>query len=138
MISFFTPTIKFDLQHRRTLKNWLKSVAESEGKRVGEVSVIFNSDEELLQLNREFLQHDYYTDVITFDYTTEDLIGGDIFISVDTVRANATEYKQAFDDELHRVMVHGLLHLCGYPDKTPAQQKAMRAREDLYLRKLAI
>jgi len=138
MISFFTSTNKFNLRHKRALKKWLCAIAAAEGKQVGEISVILCSDEELLKLNRKFLQHDYYTDVITFDYTVDDVLAGDLFISVDTVHANAAEYRQSFDDELHRVMVHGLLHLCGYPDRTPALQKAMRAREDRYLNVLTM
>jgi rRNA maturation RNase YbeY len=136
MIRFFFEDIKFRFLRKQEIKKWLTKVAVAEGKRVGEVSVIFCSDEHLLQINRQYLQHDYYTDIITFDYTEDKLISGDLFISVDTVKANAEEYKQAFDQELHRVILHGVLHLCGYDDDNPQQQKLMRAAEDKYLNML--
>ena len=135
MISFFVPAIKFNLSQKRTIKIWLKSLVERENKRVGEIAFIFCSDDELLQINQQYLKHDYYTDVITFDYSENTDVSGDIFISVDTVRANAKEYNQSFDEELHRVMAHGVLHLCGYKDKTSAQKKTMREKEDFYLSK---
>jgi rRNA maturation RNase YbeY len=134
MISFFTQAVRFDLPQKRTIKNWLKSVAEAEGMQAGTLSIIFCSDEELLAINRQYLQHDYYTDVITFDYTEGKTIAGDIFISLDTVRANAVEYQQTFENELRRVMLHGILHLCGHGDNTAHQQKTMRALEDFYLK----
>jgi rRNA maturation RNase YbeY len=133
MLSFFVPTIKFNLPQKRAVRKWLQSLAEAEGKRVGEVAFIFCSDDELLPINRQYLRHDYYTDVITFDYTEGPVLSGDVFISVDTVRANAEAFRQTFDDELHRVMAHGLLHLCGYADATPQEQKQMRTKEDFYL-----
>ncbi len=133
MISFHTPTVKFNLPRKQVVKAWLKSVAVAERKQMGALSFIFCSDEELLKVNKEYLQHDYYTDVITFDYTEGNTISGDVFISIDTVRLNADTYQQSFDDELHRVMLHGVLHLCGYTDKNAREQKAMRALEDFYL-----
>ncbi len=133
MISFFSENIAFDLPQKRRVKHWLKTSVENEGKRVGVVSVIFCSDEYLLQKNRLYLRHDYYTDVITFDYTEGNAIAGDIFISIDTVRVNAETYKEPFERELLRVIVHGMLHLCGYNDQTRAQQKQMREKEDFYL-----
>ena len=111
----------------------MRAVILSEGKRMGEVSVIFCTDDHLLQLNRQFLHHDHYTDIITFDYTEGDTVGGDLFISLDTVRANAKEYEQTFERELRRVMLHGVLHLCGYGDTSVAQQKVMRWAEDKYV-----
>jgi rRNA maturation RNase YbeY len=121
------------LSSKREIKSWLKTVAEAEGKQTGAIAVIFCSDDYLLQLNRRYLQHDYYTDIITFDYTDGLVLGGDLFISIDTVRANAKRYGQSFDDELHRVILHGLLHLCGYGDAMPAQQAIMREQENKYL-----
>ncbi|MDR3180402.1 MAG: rRNA maturation RNase YbeY [Prevotellaceae bacterium] len=118
---------------KRKVKSWLKAVTEAEGKRIGAVAVIFCSGDYLLQLNRRYLQHDYNTDIITFDYTEGCVLGGDLFIGIDTVRANGERYKQPFEDELHRVILHGILHLCGYGDATPAQQKIMRGLEDKYL-----
>ncbi len=133
MIRFYTEDVKFNLPQKQEVKKWLQAVILSEGKKTGEVSVIFCSDDYLLQINRQYLQHDYYTDIITFDYTEGDTIGGDLFISVDTVRANAGEYRQTFEQELRRVMVHGVLHLCGYDDVTDAQRKVMRGAEDKYI-----
>ena len=133
MISFFTEDITFNLPRKRQIKHWLKSLVEEEGKKLGALSVIFCSDAYLLKINHQYLQHDYYTDVITFDYTEEDKIAGDIFISLDTVRTNAITYKQAFEKELLRVMVHGVLHLCGYDDKSFSGQKQMRKKENFYL-----
>jgi probable rRNA maturation factor len=102
--------------------------------------LIFCSDEHLLQINKDHLQHDYYTDIITFDYTVEDIISGDLFISVDRVQDNADEFDVLFQDELHRVCVHGLLHLCGYKDKSDEDEKRMREKEDemLMLRKFHV
>ena len=133
MIQFFNEDINFHLLHKQEVKKWLSKVADTEGRRVGGLSIIFCSDERLLQMNRQYLQHDYCTDIITFDYTEGRVVSGDLFISIDTVRANAEAYSQTFDRELRRVMVHGLLHLCGYDDTKPRQQKIMRAAEDMYL-----
>jgi len=135
MIRFFTEDINFNPPHKQEVKKWLTNITIAEGRKIGELSVIFCSDEYLLQINRQYLQHDYYTDIITFDYTEKDIIGGDMFISIDTVKANAKEYKQTFDRELLRVMAHGLLHLCGYDDTTEKQRKVMRAAENKYLDK---
>jgi rRNA maturation RNase YbeY len=133
MIAFYAPSIPFVLPHKTVVKQWLKAVAAAEKKRVGEVSFVFCDDAEVLRINRQYLQHDYYTDVITFDYSVGDVIAGDVFISVDTVQANARRFKQSFEDELNRVMVHGILHLCGYRDGTAAERKQMRAKEDAYV-----
>jgi rRNA maturation RNase YbeY len=133
MISFHSPALCFNLPHKNAVKKWLKTVAAAEGRKVGELAFIFCSDDELLDINRRYLQHDYYTDVITFDYCNRQTLSGDIFISIDTVRANAETYCQTFTDELRRVMLHGLLHLCGYLDGTQKEQKQMREKEDFYL-----
>jgi probable rRNA maturation factor len=119
---------------------WYTNVCVVEGKSLGDVSLIFCSDEHLLQINKDHLQHDYYTDIITFDYTVEDIISGDLFISVDRVQDNADEFDVLFQDELHRVCVHGLLHLCGYKDKSDEDEKRMREKEDemLMLRKFHV
>ena len=133
MIYFFTEDITFNLSQKQQTKFWLKLLVENEGKELKALSVIFCSDAYLLKINRQYLQHDYYTDVITFDYTEGEKIAGDIFISLDTVRANAVAYKQVFEKELFRVMAHGVLHLCGYDDKTPSLRKQMREKENFYL-----
>jgi len=133
MIRFFNEGVKFNLPHKQEVKKWLSHIALTEGKKIGALSVIFCSDEHLLQLNRRYLQHDYYTDIITFEYTEGGVVSGDLFISLDTVRANAGAYSQPFEVELRRVMAQGLLHLCGYDDTKPRKQKIMRAAEDRYL-----
>ena len=109
---------------------WYSNVCEVEGKELGDVSLIFCSDEHLLEMNKEYLEHDYYTDIITFDYTQGNLISGDLFVSVDRVEDNSNELGVLFQDELHRVCVHGLLHLCGYADKTEADELLMRSKEN--------
>ena len=135
MIAFHFLSVTFKLTHRRLLKRWLNVLAEAEDKRVGELSVIFCSDEELLAINRQYLRHDYFTDIITFDYSAGGRLSGDLFISYDRVCDNARAYRQSFGDELRRVMAHGLLHLCGYGDATTREQKVMRAMENKCLKK---
>lgn len=133
MIRYFSEGIKFDLQGKLANNRWLRFVAEAEAKRIGEVNIIFCSDPYILDVNINYLGHDYYTDIITFDYVEGDVLSGDLFISIDSVRENASFYRADFPTELRRVMVHGLLHLIGYDDHTPAEQKEMRSKEDYYL-----
>jgi rRNA maturation RNase YbeY len=135
-VTFHIKDIDFDLVNRRVLKAWLKQVAEAESKRIGNLACIFCSDEYLLSLNKAYLEHDYYTDVITFEYSVDDVISGDVFISIDSVQANAEAYKVSFQSELCRVMAHGVLHLCGYRDATAAERKVMRAKENSCLDRL--
>ena len=138
MIGFYIEEkFQFLLENKLVLKRWLTAVIREEQKEVGGLSFIFCSDDYLLDINRRFLKHDYYTDVITFDYSEGNLIGGDIFISVDTVRVNANEYRQTFENELYRVIVHGVLHLCDYKDHSEEEKQQMRDKEDYYLAKLA-
>jgi rRNA maturation RNase YbeY len=132
-ITFHAEQIDFTLAGRPVLKAWFRQVAEAEGKTIGNIACIFCSDEYLLALNKSYLMHDYYTDVITFDYSAGNIIAGDIFISVDSVRVNAAEYGVSFHNELCRVMVHGVLHLCGYHDSTKAERSVMEAKENFYL-----
>ena len=137
MISFtLEGDIRFTLKNRINLKKWITAVALEEQKRVGELSFIFCSDEYLLEINKQYLNHDYYTDVITFDYSENNRISGDVFISVDTVIVNAKDYRQTFESELYRVMVHGVLHLCEYGDHSDEEKQQMRAKENYYLEKL--
>lgn len=117
------------------LTEWLSDVVRSEGSVLGEITIVFMNDNELLEYNKEYLKHNYYTDIITFDYTEPGVVSGDLLISIDRVRDNASSLSQSFINELHRVCVHGVLHLLGYKDKTPEDQKDMRAKEDLYLNK---
>ena len=134
-VSFNFEDVEFELPDEQMLTDWLMGVAESEGKSFVEVSYIFCSDERLREMNVEFLDHDYYTDVITFPYS-EDAVHGDIFISSDRVADNAQSLEVTFEHELCRVLVHGVLHLAGYLDKTTEAEKVMREREDFYLAKL--
>lgn len=140
MIGFFSEDIKFVLKGKRRIGSWLKEVAGQRGYKVGELNYIFCSDEYLLGINRQFLGHDYYTDIITFDNSEDYLlekghpgVSGDIYISVDTVRANGSQYGEGFDRELLRVIAHGLLHLTGCDDVTDDLAKEMRAAENFAL-----
>ena len=99
-------------------------------KKCGDISYIFCSDEKILEINREYLDHDYYTDIITFDYTEKNRISGDIFISIDTVKSNADEFKVSYEEELHRIIIHGILHLCGINDKGPGEREIMTQKEN--------
>ncbi len=134
MIRFFNEDSPYKLPQKQVTRQWLKQQAEAEGFRVGDLNYIFCSDEHVLQVNRDYLQHDYYTDIITFDQSEEeDLIEGDIFISVDRVADNAQQLSVEPTTEMRRVLAHGLLHLCGYGDKSPEEELAMRAKEDEWL-----
>ena len=133
-IHFFTEEISFTLKHKTIIRNWLRDTITAEGYKLEELNFIFCSDEYLLGINQQYLDHDTYTDVITFDNSeVAKTIVGDIFISIDRIRENATAYKHDFLDELCRVMVHGTLHLLGYPDKGKAAKKIMTKKEDFYL-----
>lgn len=134
MVSYFFEDVKFIFKHRRENNAWLKAVAEAEIRRLGNINIIFCSDNYILDVNQRYLNHDYFTDIITFDYCEGNILSGDLFISLDSVRENAIYYKaDSFENELRRVMVHGLLHLIGYDDHTPEQQVLMREKENYYL-----
>ncbi len=133
MVSYFTEDITFPFKLKRLTSKWLKFVAHSEARRLGDISIIFCSDQYILDVNRKYLNHDYYTDIITFDYCEGDLLSGDLFISIDSVRENAAFYGTAFENELNRVIVHGVLHLIGYDDHTEEEIAQMRSKEDFYL-----
>lgn len=134
MIRFFNEDVPYKLPQKQATRQWLKQQAEREGYAVGELNYIFCSDEYVLQVNRDYLQHDYYTDIITFDQSEEDdKIEGDIFVSVERVADNAAQLGVAPEQEMRRVLAHGLLHLCGYGDKTEAEQAQMRAKEEEWL-----
>ena len=130
MISFNTEDVKMPRLKRNPLKAWIKAVALKHGYTLGDISYIFCSDEHILKINRQFLQHDYYTDIITFDYTEGKKISGDLFISLDTVASNAQKFNTDFDTEFHRVIIHGILHLCGINDKGPGEREIMEAHEN--------
>ena len=130
MISYNTENVKMPAIRKRDTSAWIKRVAASYGKKVGEVGYLFCDDEKILEVNCEFLQHDYYTDIITFDYCEDDTLNGDIVISLDTVRSNAEQLGKDYEEELHRVIIHGILHLCGQNDKGPGEREQMEAAED--------
>jgi probable rRNA maturation factor len=133
MIYFHSEDISLPQIEKRKLKNWIKKVVELEDKKVGNISIIFCSDEYLLEVNKKFLKHNFYTDVITFDYVEENIINGDIFISKDRVFDNAEKRNIVFLDEVNRVMIHGVLHLLGYKDKLKEEIVLMREKENKYL-----
>jgi len=133
MVSFFTEDVRFPFRQKRFTSKWLNFVAQHEGRKLGDISVIFCSDPYILDVNKKYLQHDYYTDIITFDYCEGDVLSGDLFISVDSVRENASFYGTDFENELNRVIVHGVLHLIGYDDHTEEDIAVMRSKEDFYL-----
>lgn len=115
---------------KRDTSAWIKAVAASYGRKVGEIGYLFVDDEKILEVNREYLGHDYYTDVITFDYDEDDTVSGDIVISLDTVRSNAQLFGKPYEEELYRVIIHGILHLCGINDKGPGEREIMEAAEN--------
>ncbi len=133
MISYHFEDTKFIFKGKSLNNKWLRLVAESEIRRIGDINIIFCSDNYILDINQKYLQHDYFTDIITFNYNDGDKLSGDLFISVDTIKENAIEYDTEFHDELNRVMVHGLLHLIGYDDQTEEDIKLMREKENYYL-----
>ena len=130
MITYHTEGTVMPSIKKRETTAWVRAVAATYGKKVGDVSYIFCNDKRILEVNREFLQHDYYTDIITFDYTEGDVISGDVFISLDTVRSNSEQYATEYDEELHRTIIHGILHLCGINDKGPGEREIMEAAEN--------
>ena len=138
MIRFHTEDIEMPELDERRIGKWIRAVAADYGFAVGNIHYIFCSDERELAVNREFLGHDYYTDVITFDYSTAQTLNGDIFISLDTVRSNAEMVGTSFDHELMRILIHGVLHLTGQGDKTPETKAEMTAKEEKALKKLSI
>lgn len=141
-IRFFQEGINFQLKQKNLLQKWLMDSSKAEGYSIQSLAFIFMNDENLLALNRQFLNHDEYTDIITFDLSEKSVrkkreIEGEIYISLERIKENAKTFGKTFQEELHRVMIHGVLHLCGYSDKTSASQKKIRAKEDFYLNKLS-
>jgi rRNA maturation RNase YbeY len=130
MIAFQSIHIPLPAIDQESVRAWVKAVAATYNRQVGDITYIFVDDEEILRVNRQFLQHDYYTDIITFDYGTPRVISGDLFISLDTVRSNAESLTLPYDQELHRVIIHGILHLCGLNDKGPGEREKMEAAEN--------
>ena len=130
MITYQTEGVEMPSIDQEKITAWIKEVAATYGKIVGEVAYMFCSDEHILKVNREFLQHDYYTDVITFDYCHGRVLSGDIVLSLDTVRSNAEQFNTPYETELHRVIIHGILHLCGINDKGPGEREIMEGEEN--------
>ena len=130
MITYQSEGVKMPAIKKRDINRWIKEVAATYGRRVGDIGYLFVSDEKILEVNNTYLGHDYYTDIITFDYDEEDIISGDLVISLDTVRTNAELFGKNYDDELHRVIIHGILHLCGINDKGPGERELMEAAEE--------
>ena len=115
---------------KRETTAWIRRIAATYGRKVGDIGYMFVNDEKILEVNNEYLGHDYYTDIITFDYDEGDIINGDLVISLDTVRTNAEKFGRDYDEELHRVIIHGILHLCGINDKGPGEREIMEAAEN--------
>ena len=130
MITYNAEGIRMPKIRKRDTSAWIKAVAASYGRKVGDIGYMFVDDEKILEVNREYLGHDYYTDIITFDYDEDDIISGDLVISLDTVRTNAEKFGKTYDEELHRVIIHGILHLCGINDKGPGEREIMEAAEN--------
>ena len=130
MITYSAEGVKFPKIKRRETTAWIRRVAATYGKTVGEVGYLFCDDKKILEVNREYLGHDYYTDIITFDYDEGNHINGDLVISLDTVRTNAEQFGKDYDEELYRVIIHGILHLCGLNDKGPGERELMEAAEN--------
>ena len=130
MITYNAEGVKMPKIKKRETTAWIKAVAAQHGRKVGEIGYMFVDDEKILEVNREYLGHDYYTDIITFDYDEDDIISGDLVISLDTVKSNAELFHKNDDEELHRVIIHGILHLCGINDKGPGEREIMEAAEN--------
>ena len=130
MITYHTDGVKMPNIKKRETTAWIKAVAASYDRKVGEIGYMFVDDERILEVNNEYLGHDYYTDIITFDYCEDDILNGDLVISLDTVRTNAEKFGKDYDEELHRVIIHGILHLCGINDKGPGEREIMEAAEN--------
>lgn len=137
MIYFHIEDIDYKLSEKKSTKNWITNCIENEGYKLGDINYILCSDDYLLQINTQYLNHDTYTDIVTFNYCTANIISGDLFISVERVKENSELHKATFETELKRVMIHGVLHLMKYNDKTSEEVLEMRAKEDFYLTLLA-
>lgn len=135
-IGFFVEGIKYNVKDKLVRKSWLKEVVLASGKRIGDINYIIVSDESLLSMNQQYLKHDTYTDIITFDYCEDNVVSGDMFISIDRVRENAQMFNVGEDQEFNRVLVHGLLHLLGQKDKSKGDSDEMRSKEELWLSKI--
>ena len=129
-IAYYAEEVKLPAIKKKAVGDWIRKVASLYGKRTGDISYIFCSDEKILEINKQYLQHDYYTDIISFDYTEGTKISGDLFISLDTVKSNSDMFGTNYVEELHRIIIHGVLHLCGINDKGPGEREIMTAKEN--------
>ena len=136
-ITFQVEKIKFNLKKKITIKLWIAKVLQLQKKQVGQINFLFTNDEEILKKNIQFLKHNTYTDIITFNYCKDKIINGDIIISIDRVKENAEKFKSDFEEELKRVLIHGVLHLCGYKDKKTADTELMRKKENWALKQIS-
>ena len=138
MIQYIAENVKMPALQKQRINRWIKEIADGYGKKTGDIAYVFCDDQKILEVNNQYLEHDYYTDIITFDYTTGNTISGDIFISLDTVKSNADEYGTDFETELHRILIHGILHLCGNDDKSPELRADMTNKENKALGQLKL
>jgi rRNA maturation RNase YbeY len=138
MIQYIAENVKMPALQKQRINRWIKEIADGYGKKTGDIAYVFCDDQKILEVNTQYLEHDYYTDIITFDYTTGNTISGDIFISLDTVKSNADEYGADFETELHRILIHGILHLCGNDDKSPELRADMTNKENKALGQLKL
>ena len=129
-IAYYAEEVKLPAIKKKAVGDWIRKVASLYGKRTGDISYIFCSDEKILEVNKQYLQHDYYTDIISFDYTEGTKISGDLFISLDTVKSNSENFWTDYTEELHRIIIHGILHLCGINDKGPGEREIMTQKEN--------
>lgn len=137
-IRFSCVNVPEQINYKRKVSTWIKQSVAEETKSIGDISIVLCSDDYILETNRQYLQHDYFTDIITFDYSENENLSGDLLISIHTVKNNSTTYEVSFHDELRRVIIHGVLHLCGYKDKSKKDAKLMREKENYYLAKYDI
>lgn len=135
-VKFFNEEIKFNLKHKALLKKWINNAIVEEKFKNGAINFIFTSQEEILRINQKYLDHNYFTDIITFNYCENDIINGDVYICIETVKNNSTCFNVTFSEELHRVIIHGVLHLVGYNDQKEEEKHLMREKENFYLERL--
>ncbi len=138
MISFQNQNISFSVDKPQKIKRWIKNSIKYYKREVGEITYIFTNDESLIKINEQFLNHDFFTDIITFDYCDANIIAGDIFISIDRIKENSLIFKTSFYEELFRVLIHGILHLVGFNDHSESEKKEMRRQENICLTKINI
>jgi len=138
MIQYIAEDVKLPALQKQKINRWIKETAAGYDKKIGEIAYIFCSDKKILEVNNQYLKHDYYTDIITFDYSEGSVISGDIFISLDTVKSNAQDFGVDFEHEILRILIHGILHLCGQEDKTNEQRNEMTGKENLALEKFNV